>query len=602
MLTLLRHILSLAAALLLLTACHSAGRAAMGRRVTKAETQVAEPTLRKPNPFQRTRRFNELFLEALRQKEQDHLDAAYELLEAALDIHPDASEALYELGTIKLGATSYSDTLSKSQGYAMLQRAAELEPDNLYYKETWAAFLANNAQFREAIRLYEDIAEAEPNAENLSTLVWLYSESGDYAGVIRSIERIEQIEGRSEQLSIEKFHTFIAMKDTERAYRTIEELCAEFPLDLRFRVLLGDLYDRYGYHEQALRTYLDVLTAEPENSYAQLSLLAYYKAAEADSLYLDLLHRVVLNPKTQGSARNEALRSYIADNLATHADSTPVIDLLNRATAMQACAPEVRTMKCVYYMERHLPKDSLRSACRQVLSVEPDNEVALNLLLVDAVERNDHNEGLRLCKEGRLYYPRKTIYYYYEGYQLFRMNRNAEAISLLENGITRIDPQEDPETLSEFYALLGDIYHDERHDDYAFGAFEEALKHNPDNAVCLNNYAYYLSLAGKDLDKAQKLSRRAVDSEPNVASYLDTYAWILYLKREYTEARTYIDLAIQKMDAADDPVTYYDHAGDIYYHNGLRAEALDFWKKALSHATDKAKRRTLRTKVARRRP
>lgn len=114
---------------------------------------------------------------------------------------------------------------------------------------------------------------------------------------------------------MEKFQTYLAMKDDEHAYQAIEDLCAEYPYDLRYRVLLGDLYDQHGYHEQALDIYRDVLTAEPDNSYAQISLLAYYKAAGADSLYLDLLNRVVLNPRTQSGARLEAMRGFAVDNV-----------------------------------------------------------------------------------------------------------------------------------------------------------------------------------------------------------------------------------------------------------------------------------------------
>ena len=33
-------------------------------------------------------------------------------------------------------------------------------------------------------------------------------------------------------------------------------------------MLLGDMYDQNGHHEMALDIYRDVLTAEPNNSYA----------------------------------------------------------------------------------------------------------------------------------------------------------------------------------------------------------------------------------------------------------------------------------------------------------------------------------------------
>jgi len=42
----------------------------------------------------------------------------------------------------------------------------------------------------------------------------------------------------------------------------------------------------------------------------------------------------------------------------------------------------------------------------------------------------------------------------------------------------------------------------------------------------MNNYAYYLSEEKTDLKKAEKMSAKAVEKEPNNSTYLDTYAWI----------------------------------------------------------------------------
>ena len=85
--------------------------------------------------------------------------------------------------------------MSRAQGDTLLRRAVELEPGNCYFKETLATYLANSAKFAEAINLYEEIAENKENEETLSTLIWLYKTSGDYAGAIRTIERLGNVSG-----------------------------------------------------------------------------------------------------------------------------------------------------------------------------------------------------------------------------------------------------------------------------------------------------------------------------------------------------------------------------------------------------------------------
>ena len=592
-------ILPLLVALLALAA--SCGRHPLERTETAnpphAGVSVPPPTA----AYSRPHRFNELFLEAIRQKEAERIDAEYELLDAALRIVPDASEALYEMAIIKLSFTTYSDTLSRAEGDSLLRRTVELEPDNLYYKETLGTYLANSASYREAIRIYEEIADSKPAYETLATLIWLYKASGDYAGAIRAIERLERIDGRSEQLSMEKFQTYLAMKDDEHAYQAIEDLCAEYPLDLRYRVLLGDLYDQHGHHEQALDIYRDVLAADPENSYAQLSLLAYYKAAGADSLYTNFLKRVVLNPRTMQGARLEAMRSYAVDNIKQQQPQGPVVSLFLQALSQPQENRDMAELYAYYIVEKKMPADSLVSAMRRILTIEPDYTKARLQLLQMTLQRNDMHQAMQICREGELYDPAEVTFYYYEGATLYRMGRDREAAQALQRGAERITETTDPQLASDIYALTGDILHGLGIKEEAYQAYDHALDYNKLNLLCLNNYAYFLSLDAKRLDKAEQMSRTTIDTEKDNPTYLDTYAWILYRRNQFEQARIYINEALRYTDDTAENASIFDHAGDIYYRCGDSAGALDLWKRALRLTTDPSLKKATRRKVMRRR-
>ena len=593
---------------LLAALLHSCGRpapqlsappAAFPRRpAAKAAKLAVGPKM----DYEDQRKFDKLFLEAVRQKQMEHIDAEYELLEAALAIERDAPEALYELGVIKLSCTAYSDTLARAEGDSLLRRAAALDPGNLFYKETLAIYLANTARFRDAIRLYEEIADTQTDTETLVTLVWLYKTSGDYPGAIRTLERLERLEGRSEALSMEKFQTYLAMKDNEHAYQAIEDLCAEYPLDLRYRVLLGDLYDQNGYHERALDIYRDVLTADPENSYAQLSLLAYYKAARADSLYLDLLHRVVLNPRTQSGARIEAMRAYAVDNLKAGAPAEPVMGLFRQALDEPQENREMAEL-CAYYMvERGMPADSVMKMLYRILDIEPDYTKARLQILQILVQRGDMGRVAEVCHEGELYDPSEVTFYYYEGEAQYCAGKNESAIHTLQRGAERIDEQTDPLIASDVYALLGDVLHDSRLNEEAYLAYERSLEFNPMNLFCLNNYAYFLAVDGTELEKAERMSRLTVEAPGADATFFDTYAWVLYRMKEYEKARIYIDEALRTLPFTAKNASVIDHAGDIYFHCNDRAKALEFWRRALEVSADRELTRQLRRKLRRRRP
>ncbi len=583
----------------LLSSCRTARHAGGGEGAAASVREKGKTAESVPD-YYKERRYNELFLEAVRQKETERVDAQYELLDAALRLIPRAPEALYEMAMLKLSYSAYSDSVSRAQGDSLLWEAVRLAPGNLYYKESLATHLANNAKFRDAILLYEEIADAKNTEETLTTLVWLYEQSGDYPGAIRAIERLERLSGRSEALSMEKFQTYLAMRDDEHAYQAIEDLCAEYPLDLRYRVLLGDLYDQHGYHERALDTYRDVLATEPDNSYAQLSLLAYYKAAGADSLYLALLDDVVLNPRTQSAARIEAMKSFALDNLNRGGSGEEVVRLFLKALARPQETSEMATLYASYLVTTKTPQDSVVSALQRILSIEPDNSTARLQWLQIVLQRDDMREAAQICKDGVLYDPSEITYYYYEGAALYRLGRDGEAIATLQRGAGRIDDDTDPRLSSDLLAQLGDVLHDQGRDEEAYAAYDRALEFNPANLMCLNNYAYFLSLSGKSLDKAEEMSRRTVTAEADDATYLDTYAWILFQKKEYAKARAYIDETLRYAGETAEDASLYEHAGDIYLRVAGYKAAAPHWRKALKLTRDAKQRSRLRRKLYRR--
>lgn len=111
-------------------------------------------------------------------------------------------------------------------------------------------------------------------------------------------------------------------------------------------------------------------------------------------------------------------------------------------------------------------------------------------------------------------------------------------------------------------------------------AYDSCLQWKDDNVMALNNYAYYLSEQGKDLHKAESMSYKTIKAEPNNGTYLDTYAWILFMQERYADAKTYIDAALKNRDSTENNSAVLEHAGDIYAMNGITDEAVEYWKKA----------------------
>ena len=116
-------------------------------------------------------------------------------------------------------------------------------------------------------------------------------------------------------------------------------------------------------------------------------------------------------------------------------------------------------------------------------------------------------------------------------------------------------------------------------------AYEIATKILPDDMMLINNYAYFLSMEGKDLKKAERLSQRTINEDPENAVYLDTYAWILHLQGYHSLAKFYIERAVKNCQETENPVTYYEHYGYIMLKNNQEDKAMQAWKKAVELGT-----------------
>ena len=145
------------------------------------------------------------------------------------------------------------------------------------------------------------------------------------------------------------------------------------------------------------------------------------------------------------------------------------------------------------------------------------------MLLRVALQNNDFTMVRDICEGGVDATPEALDFYFYLAIAYNQEERFDEALAVSKKALEVVTPESSAEMVSDFYSIMGDIYHSQKLIEDAYAAYESSLKYNPNNIGALNNYAYYLSLERKDLDKAEEMSYKTVKAEPNNATYLDTY-------------------------------------------------------------------------------
>ncbi|MBQ7426768.1 MAG: tetratricopeptide repeat protein [Prevotella sp.] len=508
------------------------------------------------------REYDHFFLEAMIQRQKGNNDAAFDLLRHCVELNPEAAEAWYFL------AQYYNALKDQEKSQACIKKAAAIAPENLTYMETLAQLYITQQNYAEAIPVVEGIYERNKDREDmLEMLFQLYQQEENYDQAIRVLNQIEKIDGKNERISMAKSEIYNRKGDKKAAIAEMKALAHQFPNDQNYQAMYGEALMMNGQVKKALKVYDEILKTEPDNNRVLMSLRTYHQAlghqTEADSL----TERVLLNRNSTAEEKIHLLRQEIAASEQAGGDSTKVLELFHKMLS-QPQSDEHMALFCASYMNaKKMPKDSISTVLTKVLEIAPDNAPARLQLLGYAWESDDMDRVITLCQDARQYTPDDMAFYYYQGIAYYKRDSLDAALSAFKNGIGVIKEDSDPIIVSDFYAVMGDILHQKGLAEEAFAAYDSCLVWKDDNMGCLNNYAYYLSERGERLAKAEEMSFKTIKAEPKNSTYLDTYAWILYMEERYAEAQIYIEQAIQNMDESQDNSVILEHAEKIKLKN-----------------------------------
>ena len=533
------------------------------------------------------RKYDYFFLEAMRLKEKKDYASAFGLLQHCLDIHPNAASALYEVSQY------YMFLRQVPQGQEALEKAVANAPDNYWYSQGLASLYQQQNELDKAVTLLEQMVVRFPAKQDpLFNLLDLYGRQEKYDEVISTLNRLEKRMGNNEQLSMEKFRIYLQMKDDKKAFQEIESLVQEYPMDMRYQVILGDVYLQNGKKQEAYDVYQKVLAAEPDNPMAIFSMASYYKQTGQEELYQQQLDTLLLNKKVTPDTKVGVMRQMIVENEQADKDSTQIIALFDRIMKQEQDDPQIPMLYAQYLLSKNMESESV-PVLEQVVDLDPTNKAARMMLIGAAVKKEDYKQIIKVCEPGIEATPDALEFYYYLAVAYNQAEKPDSVISICKRALEHTTADSKKEIVSDFYSILGDMYHTQKQMKEAYAAYDSALVYNPSNIGALNNYAYYLSVERRDLDKAEEMSYKTVKAEPNNATYLDTYAWILFEKGNYAEARIYIDNAM-KSEGGDKSDVIVEHCGDIYYMTGDVDGALTYWKKALEMGSES---KTLKQKI-----
>ena len=509
------------------------------------------------------------FSNGLQSKYREDTDGAIRNFEQALRYMPDDAASMFEL------SEQYYNAGRMEDAFNMIQKAAKIEPENKWYQLRLGQFYRNMEQYDDFIKLYENLTAQYPDdLEMLSELIDAYLITERYDKALAKMDLLEKQIGQNEVIVEQRISIYRQQGQTKKLISELERLIAENPENLRYYNLLAQVYQENGKDKEALKTYEKIKEINPNDPYIDVSLLEFYDKNGDKEKAFNALLAAIRNKNLDLTTKSNIYDFWMQKN----EDSDQLHEQARQCgEAFIKTHPDSKLGYLIlgsYYIIKGEAEQS-KTLYQKSLAIDSTDFYSWQNLVISE-SRLGENEAVRQHAIAALkYYPMQPVFYWYAGVATAVLKMNDDAISYLEKGRRYASEKIQ---IANFDAFLGDLYHEQGDEEKAFEAYERTLRNDPDNALVLNNYAYFLSLKNENLDKALEMSSHAIELEPDSPTYLDTHAWVLYMKGEYKEAEKYMKKALKLLKTPEG--LYYEHYGDILFKLGKKTEAAVYWQQA----------------------
>lgn len=551
---------------------------------------------------ERKRKADYIYLESQSKSGLEDIGSAFNLLRRTYDLDSTDISVGKELGfnmiLIALHDPSRIDSTLLDRGFEMMKKSFENNFDDYYSSKLYASVCQRLGKEEESLKVWailDSIYPFKPEiAVNHAEMLLLKGDTLSVKQAIEIYDRLETAQGKNLLLVNQKIHAYMMRLDTLAVVSELRKLTEDSPGSSTNQIFSGDIYMALNLPDSALYHYDRAVELDSTNGLAYHRLAEYYQAIGDSAAY----DREVFNALSQGnleiSDKLELMRSYV-QNLYTDTLQRPRIEkLFTIMTELHPIEPQLRQLYSIYLA---IIGEYQQSAEQTEIAVglNPSELSDWSRLISLYLQLSEYDKAIDAGQNSLHYFPEDVSLHMLTATAFQLTDSLSEALLLIDKALEIADPY-DREILSEIQTTKGDVFYKMNMSDSAFVYYDLALKNNPMNLMAMNNCAYFLACENRELDKAYELSNKVITEEPENATYLDTFAWVLFKQKKFEEAKNYIDktLELEEKHSAE----LFEHAGDIYFMNLLPAKAIDFWEKAFElDPTNKLLERKIKEKT-----
>jgi tetratricopeptide (TPR) repeat protein len=511
-----------------------------------------------------------IFVNAAKEKMLGNMDRAAELYAQCIRIDGSNDAAMFELARILISQNKVND----AQFFA--KSAAAINPDNEWYQMLLADIYQKTRQYDEATVVYNRLIKRFPHRIDYSLeLANILVLAGKHTEALKIYDKIENEVGVSPELSLQKEQLWIKLGNIDKAAGELLKLIEKYPDESQFYGMLAELYQANDMHEKAIELYNKIEQIDPGNPFVHLSLAEHYRSKGEKTKSFSHLKQAFNSPKLELETKITILSSYFP---LVQNSPEMMEQALELNEEMVKSHGEDARVYAIYGDFLFTAKKNEQAKVQYLKALDLDKDkfaVWQQLLWIDN-ELRDYSSMKSRSEEALTYFPNQPLVYFFNGLANSQLKNYQEAVDSYKTGSILV--VDNDAMLVQFYSSMGDSYHQLKKHKESDESYEKALNIDPQNATVLNNYSYYLSLRGENLEKAEKMSKLSNKLEPHNASFEDTYGWVLYKSGKFKEAKEWLEKAMG--NGGKDNGTILEHYGDVLYKLGQKDEAIKYWNKA----------------------
>jgi tetratricopeptide (TPR) repeat protein len=498
-------------------------------------------------------------------------DEAVREFKLALAIDPDNAAAHYSIAR----AYQAKGLLADAENHSL--KATLLDKENTWYLVQLSEIYKEQREYEKAGETLEKVYLRQPkDLRTLFDATYMFVLSKKLDRAIKLLETAEKSVGVNEDIIRQKQSIYAALGKGDKAVKEGEKLLRTQPSNTRYMGMLADVYLANGKEEKANELYRKVLSIDPDNGYALLALADDYRNKGNNTEYVSYMGRAMKSPTLDVKVKLKVLVEFITKNQKTEDQKAAGFTLARAITGANPDEAGPWMLLGDLYAQNGKFMEAHEQYEKAVL-IDPSNYTVWRQMVICSNEMRDFEQMKRDCERAIELFPEEALFYSYLTFATQQLKQYEKTIEVARKGLeVSLDQNE---LRLQFFMMIGDAANALKQYSASDSAFEAALLIDPQNAYALNNYAYFLSLRKQNLEKAAEMSLLSIKIDGKNASYYDTYGWILFVQKKYSDAKKQIETSLQ---IEPDNPEVLDHYGDVLFLSGETDKAVEQWKRAKS--------------------